>query len=88
MWLFTKAAAIAVTRTGVAYLYALLLGKIPFINDFLVGNDLSETIEGFVNGGFVLVVGTLLYTAIRELAQRFPIVGRLLIFTNEPEYSE
>lgn len=87
MWLLTREALIAVVRTGVAYLYALLIGKIPAINDFLMGNDLSETVEGFVNGAFVVVVGTLLYAAIRALAKRFPVVGRLLIFTDEPEYA-
>jgi hypothetical protein len=86
MWILTKEAVTGVVRTVMPYLYALLLGQLPFINSFLVDNGWSEAAQGFVSGGFVLVVGTFVYGAIRWAAEKYPQLGVLLVFNTKPSY--
>jgi hypothetical protein len=80
MWTLTREAVIAITRTATAYVYAWLLSLAPPISGFFAELNVTEE-------GFTVVVGTVLYIIIREVAKRIPVVGRLLIFNNEPSYN-
>lgn len=88
MWIVTKAAVTSIVRTFVPYVYAALLGAVPVINDFLVDNNWADDVQGFVSGGFVVVVGTFVYAAIRAAAEKWPQVGWLLVINTAPTYDE
>jgi hypothetical protein len=88
MWIVTKEAVTAIVRTFVPYVYAALLGQVPFINDFLVDNNWADEMQGFVSGGFVVIVGTVVYAAIRAAAEKWPQLGYLLVINKAPAYDE
>lgn len=88
MWIISKEAVVGIVRTFVPYVYAALLGQLPFVNDFLVENDWADDVQGFVSGSFVIVVGTLVYAAIRTAAEKWPQAGLLLVFNTKPEYKD
>jgi len=80
MWLFTEEAATGIVRTLMAFAWTWAATNIPGVVDFVEGT-LHLTLEGFV-----LIGGTVLYTAIRALAEKFPKVGYLLVFNKKPTY--
>jgi len=79
MWLFTKEAAVGITRTVVPFVYGALISWIPQVGEF------AETI-GFDQTTAAVVLGGLLYTAIRTAAERWGWLGTLLIFNSKPTY--
>ena len=79
MWLFTKEAATGITRTVIPFIYGALIGWIP-----AVGEWLDEV--GFDQGTAALVIGGILYAAIRALAEKWGWLGSLLIFNTKPTY--
>lgn len=84
MYLFTKENAVGLVRTFIAYVYAWLLVQIPGLQDWLADLGLNE--EAVATGAAV-VIGTLLYQAIRWGAEKFPKLGYLLIFNDKPKYA-
>lgn len=78
-WLFTREAAIGIVRTVMPFVYAWLLSLAPFVADFF--DRFNITAEGLT-----LVVGSVIYVAIRTLAQKVPAIGKLLIFDQAPSY--
>ncbi len=87
MWVVSREAIIGVTRTAITYFYAFLLSQAPVVDGWLVGEGLSGEVQASISGTFVVVVGTAIYTAIRAAAEKWPRVGRLLIFNTKPTYS-
>jgi len=79
MWLFTKEAAVGITRTVVPFVYGALISWIPQVGEF------AESI-GFDPVAAAVVLGGLLYTAIRAAAERWGWLGTLLIFNSKPTY--
>ena len=88
MWIVTKEALTGIVRTVMPYIYAALLGQLPFINDWLVANDWADAVQGFVSGAFVVVVGTVIYGAIRWAAEKWPWIGNLLVVNKAPDYTQ
>jgi len=86
MWIVTKEAVVGIVRTGVMYLYALLIANFPIVNSWLTENGLSDEVQGFVSGAFVVTVGTLAYAAVRWGAEKWPNVGYLFVFNTKPSY--
>lgn len=91
MWLFTKEAAIGITRTAMAYVWAWGLTALAGW-DWLMSQSFGEAVLGWVNGldttAVVLIGGTAFYGLVRQLAEKFPQVGYFLIFNTRPDYSE
>jgi hypothetical protein len=89
-WIVTKEAVVGIVRTGMAYLWALLLAQVPFIQSFLVDEGWFDAVDGFVSGGFVLLAGTVIYSLIRWLAEnpKFEFLGYLLVFNDKPTYTD
>ena len=78
-WIVPREAVTGVTRTGVAYLYALLLVQIPAVEQLLGDGSLEL---------FVVAAGTAIYTGVRWAAERWPVVGYLLVFNTKPDYQQ
>lgn len=81
MWLFTKEAAIGITRTVMPFIYGWLVGLIPSVVGFAESVGLSQE-------GLTVIIGGLVYTGIRALAEKIPQIGYLLVFNTRPDYSE
>ncbi len=79
MFLFTKENATGLVRTVVTFLYAWIATNIPAVSDWLEGVGLDAA-------GFTLIIGGLLYQAIRLAAEKWSWVGYLLIINTKPEY--
>jgi hypothetical protein len=79
MWLFTKEAATGITRTVVPFIYGGLINWIPPVGDWF------EAI-GFDQATATIILGGLLYSAIRALAEKWGWLGGLLIFNTKPSY--
>lgn len=80
MWLFTEEAATGITRTLMGYVYGFLLVQVPQVVSF------ADSI-GVTQEATVLILGTIVYTAIRQLAEKLPWLGYLLIFNKKPSYA-
>jgi len=80
MWLFTREAATGITRTAITFVYGWLITRIPGIESFVVDNGIDVA-------GFAVVLGGVVYTLIRQTAEKWPVVGYLLIFNQKPDYS-
>jgi len=87
MWIVTKEALIGVVRTGIMYVYALLLTNVPVIDSWLQDNGLSDQVQNLVSGVVVVTLGTLLYAGVRWAAEKWPSLGYLFIFNTKPEYA-
>lgn len=79
MWIFTKEAAIGITRTVMPFVYGWLVGLIPGVVAWAEGFGLSQE-------GLTVIVGGLVYTLIRAVAEKVPAVGYLLVFNKAPSY--
>lgn len=88
-WIVTKEALVGVVRTAMAYIWVYLFSTFPGAQSWLESQGLYESLEGFVSGGFVLFVGTLLYAGIRWAAEnpRLEWIGYLLVFNDKPSYN-
>jgi len=90
MWLFTEEAATGITRTVVAFVWTWLLTVLANW-DWLMAQSWADAVFGWINnvdtGAFVLVGGGLLYTAIRQAAEKWGWVGYLLLFNKKPSYT-
>ena len=94
MWIVTKEAIIGVTRTAMGYIWAWLLTVLAgwswLMELTIFGWPAGDAILGWINGvdpvAFALVGGTIIYGAIRWLAEKWPWVGRFLVFNVKPEY--
>lgn len=75
MFTLTKEGITAAVRTLMGYVYGFLLSTFAF--------DLPAETEA----ALTVLVGTLVYMGIRELAERLPWVGYLLIVNKAPSYS-
>jgi hypothetical protein len=83
-FILTKEWVVGVTRTAVAYAYAFILAwGMTQWPDFALWSWLPAE----ASDGFVLVVGTVIYGAIRSLAEKWPQLGSLLIFNTKPQYA-
>lgn len=80
MWLFTKDAAYAIVRTVVTFAYGWIATNIPAVADILDTVGLSE-------GTAVLIIGGVVYTVVRQTAERWSWVGYLLVFNENPTYN-
>lgn len=80
MWLFTEEAATGITRTLMGYVYGFLLVQVPQVVSF------ADSI-GITQEATVLILGTIVYAAIRQLAEKLPWLGYLLIFNKKPSYA-
>lgn len=76
MFAVSREMAIAVTRTGAAYLWVFLLERFAF--------DVPEDLRA----AFILIAGTALYYLIRLIAERVPVVGWLLVVNQKPHYDQ
>lgn len=87
-WIVSKEAIVGIVRTAMAYIWVWLLTAVPFIDSWLQDTGLVDEVEGFIQVGFIPVVGTLLYSVIRWLAEnpKFQWLGYLLVFNSKPEY--
>ena len=88
MWIVTKEALIGVVRTVVMYVYALLLTRIPVVNEWLINEGWADEVQNFVSGSVVVLLGTALYAAVRWAAEKWPQLGYLFIFNTKPAYDE
>lgn len=88
MWIVTREAVVGIVRTGVSYLYALLLSSVPFVNNLLTETGTADEVGTFIEGSFVVIAGTIIYSVIRWVAEKFPAVGFLLVFNTKPTYTE
>lgn len=79
MWLFTKEAATGITRTVMPFIYGGLVNAIPVIGDWFDNLGLDQATATVVLGG-------LLYSAIRAAAEKWGWLGNLLIFNTKPSY--
>lgn len=86
MWIVTKEAIISIVRTGVTYLYALLLIQFPAVNSWLDAASAGEGTSQFVTGAFVVIVGTGIYGGIRWAAEKWSWIGYLLVINQKPRY--
>jgi len=80
MLLFTREAAVGITRTVVAFFYAWLITKIPGVKTWVADN-------GFDVATLSVVLGGVLYTLIRQLAEKWSWLGYVLVFNTKPTYS-
>lgn len=80
MFLFTRENAMGVTRTVVTFVYAWILEQVGAI-DWLM-----DALPDVPTESWIVIIGGLLYQAIRWLAEKWGWVGRLLIFNQKPEY--
>ena len=80
MWLFTREAATGITRTVIAFVYGWLITRIPAVESFVVDNGIDMA-------GLSVVVGGVVYTLIRAVAEKVGWVGWLLGFNVKPDYS-
>lgn len=87
MYTVTKQAMIALTRTVLPYIYAWLIGLLPFVQAFLDDIGAADDVEAFVTGPFVLIVGSLVYALIYWLSGQWHWIGYLLVFPTKPEYT-
>ena len=81
MWLFTKEAAIGIVRTVMPFVWGWLVGQIPQVVTFAEAVNVTQE-------GLTVIVGGVVYTLIRQLAEKIPQVGYLLVFNTRPDYSE
>ena len=81
MFLFTRENAVGLVRTIATFIYAWAATNIPAVESFLVES-------GFDEATFTLLVGGLLYQAIRWAAERWGWLGYLLVFNTKPAYSD
>lgn len=79
MWIFTKEAAVGIVRTVMPFVYGWLIGLIPGVVSF------AETL-GVTQEGLTVIVGGIVYTLIRAVAEKVPAVGYLLVFNKAPSY--
>ncbi len=79
MYIFTKENAVVVVRTVVTFLYAWAATNIPAVSDWLEGVGLDAA-------SFTLIVGGVVYQAIRWLAEKWGWLGYLLVFNTKPAY--
>lgn len=80
MWLFTKEAAIGIVRTVMPFIYGWLVSMIPGVVTWAEGFGITQE-------GLTVIVGGLVYTLIRQIAEKIPQVGYFLIFNTRPDYS-
>lgn len=85
MFLFTQENATGLTRTVVTFIYAWLIGQIPGVEDWVASVGVDPVTA---QATFVVVVGGLVYQAIRWAAESWGWVGYLLIFNTKPAYPE
>lgn len=80
MWLFTKEAAIGIVRTVIPFIYGWLVTQIPGVVAWAEGFGVTQE-------SLTVIVGGLVYTGIRALAEKVPQIGYLLVFNTKPDYS-
>lgn len=90
MWLLTKEAVVAIVRTAMPYVWAWFLTFVATL-DGLTSNPVGAFLLDWINGvdplAFAVIVGTVIYGAIRQLAEKFPWIGYFLVFNSKPSYS-
>lgn len=74
MFTLTKTGITAVVRTLMGYVYGFLITTFAF--------ELSPEVEA----SLTVLIGTLVYIAIREAAEHWPWVGNLLVVNKAPSY--
>lgn len=80
MWIFTKEAATGIVRTFMPFLWTSLLGLIPSLDTWVTNAGLSKE-------AFIIIGGSVLYAAIRWIAEKVPAVGWLLVVNTKPTYN-
>lgn len=80
-FLFTRENATGLVRTVATFAYAWIATQFPFISDWLATVNIDAA-------AFTLLAGGLLYQVVRVAAEKWPIIGYVLIINQKPEYPE
>lgn len=79
MWLFTKEAAVGIVRTVMPFVWGWAVTQFPAVVDFAAGLGITQE-------GATVILGGVIYSLIRAIAEKIPQVGYLLVFNKKPAY--